>query len=67
MYPACELKTMPDMNGVAMQVFNYTKLAANTTPVTEGTPQAGQTLTQRTGTITLSNYASKSMSAAAGK
>ena len=56
-YPACELKTMPDMSGVAMQVFNYLKLGANTTAVTEGTPQAGQTLTQQTATINLSNYA----------
>jgi N4-gp56 family major capsid protein len=57
MYPACDLKVMPDMSGVAMQVFDYTKMAANTTPVTEGTPGAGQTLTQNTATINLSNYA----------
>src|SRR5271163_2125296 len=56
-YPACELKTMPDMSGVAMQVFNYLKMSANTTAVTEGTPQSGQTLTQQTATINLSNYA----------
>lgn len=56
-YPACELKTMPDMSGVAMQIFNYLKMSANTTAVTEGTPQAGQTLTQQTKTINLSNYA----------
>lgn len=56
-YPACNLKTMPDMSGVAMQIFNYTKMAANTTAVTEGTPGAGQTLTQNTKTINLSNYA----------
>jgi N4-gp56 family major capsid protein len=57
MYPACELKTMPDMSGVAMQIFDYTKLGANTTAVTEGTPGTGQTLSQNTATINLSNYA----------
>jgi N4-gp56 family major capsid protein len=56
-YPACELKVMPDMSGVAMQVFNYLKMGANTTAVTEGTPAAGQSLTQQTKTINLSNYA----------
>lgn len=56
-YPACELKTMPDMSGVAMQIFNYTAMSANTTPVTEGTPQSGQSLSQNTKTINLSNYA----------
>lgn len=57
MYPACDLKTMPDMSGVAMQIFDYTKLGANTTAVTEGTPGTGQALTQNTATINLSNYA----------
>jgi N4-gp56 family major capsid protein len=56
-YPACELITMPDMSGVALQLFNYLKMSANTTAVTEGTPQSGQTLTQQTKTINLSNYA----------
>lgn len=56
MYPACEMKTMPDKNGVAMQIFNYTKLGANTTAATEGTPGSGQSLTQNTGTLNLSNY-----------
>lgn len=56
MYPACDLKVMPDMSGVAMQIFDYTKMGANTTPATEGTPGAGQTLTQNTATINLSNY-----------
>lgn len=55
-YAACDLKIMPDMSGVAMQIFDYTKMAANTTPATEGTPGAGQALTQNTGTINLSNY-----------
>ena len=66
-YPACELRTMPDMSGVAMQIFNYLKMSANTTPVTEGTPASGQALTQQHATINLANYANKSMSAAAGK
>lgn len=57
MYPACDLKTMPDMSGVAMQIFDYTAMTANTTPVTEGTPGSGQALTQNTGTINLTNLA----------
>ena len=57
MYPACDLKVMPDMSGVAMQIFDYTKYAANTTPVTEGTPGSGQALTQNVRTLNLSNYA----------
>ncbi len=56
-YPSCELKVMPDMSGVAMQIFNYTKMGANTTAVTEGTPATGQALSQNTKTINLSNYA----------
>lgn len=56
MYPACELKTMPNMSGVAMQIFNYTAMGANTTPATEGTPGSGQALTQNTNTINLSNF-----------
>ena len=56
-YPACELKVMPDMSGVAMQIFNYTKMAANTSTVSEGTPTSGQTLSQNTKTLNLSNYA----------
>jgi N4-gp56 family major capsid protein len=57
MYPACDQKTMPDMSGVAMQIFDYTAPGANTTAVTEGTPGAGQSLTQNTRTLNLSNYA----------
>src|SRR5579872_3094180 len=56
-YQGCDLRVMPDMSGVAMQLFNYAKLAANTTAVTEGTPGSGQTLTQQTKTINLSNFA----------
>jgi len=56
MYQACDLKTMPDMSGVAMQIFGYTAMTANTTPATEGTPGAGQSLTQNTATINLANY-----------
>lgn len=55
-YGGCDLKVMPDMSGVAMQIFDYSKMAANTTAVTEGTPFAGQALTQNTATINLSNY-----------
>src|SRR5580704_3426461 len=57
MYPACDLKVMPDMSGVAMQIYDYTAFGANTTPVTEGTPGSGQALTQNTATINLANYA----------
>jgi N4-gp56 family major capsid protein len=56
-YQACELKTMPEKSGVAMQIFNYTKMSANTTAVTEGTPTTGQTLSQNTKTINLANFA----------
>lgn len=56
MYPACDLKVMPDMSGVAMQIFQYAKMSANTTPATEGTPGPGQALTQNTATLNLSNY-----------
>lgn len=55
-YPGMDLKQMPDRAGVAMQIFNYTAFAANTTPATEGTPGAGQALTQVTATISLSQY-----------
>lgn len=56
-YPAIEQKLMPDRSGVAMQIFGYSAFSANTTAVTEGTPGAGQALTQATGTINLTNYA----------
>lgn len=56
-YQGCDLRTMPDMSGVAMQIFNYAKMSANTVAVTEGTPASGQTLTQQTKTINLSNFA----------
>lgn len=56
-YPSCDLKTMPDMSGVALQGFDYSKMSANTTAVTEGTPFAGQALTQNTYTINLTNLA----------
>jgi N4-gp56 family major capsid protein len=57
MYPACDLKPMPNMSGVAMQIFDYSKMSANTTAVVEGTPFAGQSLTQNTRTFNLANYA----------
>jgi len=47
---------MPDRSGVAMQIFDYSAMAANTTAATEGTPGSGQSLTQNTRTLTLSNY-----------
>lgn len=56
LYPACEKKPMPNLSGVAMQVFDYTAMTANTTAATEGTPASGQSLTQNVKTITLGNY-----------
>lgn len=47
---------MPDKSGVAMQIFDYSAMAANTTPATEGTPGNGQTLTQNIRTLNLSQY-----------
>lgn len=57
MYAACDLRNLPNNSGVALQGYDYTAMAANTTPVTEGTPGAGQALTQNTYTITVANYA----------
>lgn len=57
LYECIEQKPMPEKAGVAMQIFGYTKTAANTTAATEGTPQsAGITLNASTGTISLSQY-----------
>lgn len=57
LYECIEEKQMPLRAGVAMQIFGYTKLAANTTAATDGTPQsAGVALTASTGTITQSQY-----------
>jgi N4-gp56 family major capsid protein len=56
MYPACDLRTCPDNSGTVVQLYGYTKMAANTTPATEGTPGAGQALTDVTRQITLDNF-----------
>ncbi len=56
LYQACEPKTMPDKSGTAMQIFGYTAFGPNTTPATEGTPGAGQALTQNIRTINLSQF-----------
>jgi N4-gp56 family major capsid protein len=56
LYQSLDQRQMPNMSGVAMQIFNYTQFAANTTPATEGTPGNGQALTQNTATINLSQY-----------
>lgn len=56
LYGGCEMKTMPDRSGVVLQIFDHSKMAANTTPATEGTPGAGQSITQNTRQITLDNY-----------
>lgn len=57
LYQACEQKGMPDRSGVAMQIFDYSAMSANTTAATEGTPGSGQTLTQNVRTINLSQFA----------
>src|SRR6185312_3169103 len=57
LYQGLETKPMPQKAGVAMQIYGFNKLAANTTAATDGTPQtAGVALTASTGTITLSQY-----------
>lgn len=56
LYPALDLKQMPDRSGVAMQIFGYTAMTANTTAATEGAPTTGQALTQVTTTLNLTNY-----------
>jgi N4-gp56 family major capsid protein len=57
LYNVLEQKTMPDRSGVVLQIFDHSKMSANTTAVTEGTPFAGQAVTQNTRQITLSQYA----------
>lgn len=56
LYPACELRQMPEKSGVAIQIYGYTAFGANTTPATEGTPGSGQALTQVKSTLSLSQY-----------
>jgi len=56
LYGALDLKQMPDRSGVVMQIFDHSKMSANTTPATEGTPGAGQTITQNIRSITLDQF-----------
>jgi N4-gp56 family major capsid protein len=56
LYPACELRQMPNNSGVAIQIYGNTAFGANTTPATEGTPGSGQALSQVVRTINLSQY-----------
>lgn len=57
LYECLETRPMPQKAGVAMQIYGFNKLAANTTAATDGTPQtAGVALTASTATITLSQY-----------
>lgn len=57
LYQGLDTKPMPQKAGVAMQIYGFVKLAANTTAATDGTPQsAGVALTASTATITLSQY-----------
>lgn len=56
LYNAIDEKQMPNMSGVAMQIFNYSTLAANVTTATEGTPGNGTALTQNIATINLSQF-----------
>jgi N4-gp56 family major capsid protein len=49
---------MPEKSGVVMQIFDHSKMSANTTAVTEGTPPgSGQSITQNTRQITATQYA----------
>jgi N4-gp56 family major capsid protein len=57
LYDGIEKKIMPDRQGVVIQLFDHSKMAANTTPVTEGTPFAGQAVVQNVRSITLSQFA----------
>jgi N4-gp56 family major capsid protein len=57
MYDLLTLKQMPEKNGVVLQIFDHSKMSANTTAVTEGTPASGQSITQNTRQITLTQYA----------
>lgn len=58
MYDGIEKKIMPDRSGVVLQMFDHSKMSANTTAVTEGQPDlAGQSVTQNTRQITLSEFA----------
>jgi N4-gp56 family major capsid protein len=56
LYGGCETRNMPNQAGVATQIYDYAAFTANTTAATEGTPGAGQALTQNVRTITLSQY-----------
>jgi len=56
LYPACELRTMPEKSGVAIQIYGNTAFGANVTPATEGTPGAGQALSQVKSTLNLSQF-----------
>jgi N4-gp56 family major capsid protein len=58
LYQALETNhPMPEKAGVAMQLYGFNKLAANTTAATDGTPQSvGVALTASTNTLTLSQY-----------
>jgi N4-gp56 family major capsid protein len=57
MYQACDQRPMPNNSGVAMQIYDHSKMAANTVAVTEGTPFSGQAMTQNVRTLNLANYA----------
>lgn len=57
LYDCIDKKQLPNASGVAIQIYGYTKLAANTVAATDGTPQSvGVAVTASTGTITLSQY-----------
>lgn len=56
-YGGLDLKIMPDRNGTVMQIFDHSKMAGNTTPVTEGTPFSGQPINQNIRQLSLNQYA----------
>lgn len=56
LYDAIEKRTMPDRSGLVMRLYDFSAMSANTTAATEGTPSTGQSLTDNTRDLTLSQY-----------
>jgi N4-gp56 family major capsid protein len=58
LYNVLDQKILPEKSGVVIQIFDHSKMSANTTAVTEGTPPgSGQTVSQNTRQITATQYA----------
>jgi N4-gp56 family major capsid protein len=56
LYPGCDQKPMPENVGVVQRIYDHTAFSSNTTGATEGTPGAGQVLSQNTRDLTLTQY-----------